>query len=339
LNTSYRPLLKILLAVLFVLVTAPNLHAGKRVGVIMTGDIPYYGAIHEAFRSELEKRFAGDEKIEIVLQRPFPDSISWSNAARKLIAFDVDLIVTYGAPATHAVIHEKSRIPLVYTGFYEPGEVALDSKYVTGCGFKVPLSSLLRYFKRLKTVNTLGIIFSSLEEDSVRQYETMARLAGQQDIIVEKINIRSQADLDKLRSIKSDAVFITGSSLAHLWLQADLDKLRSIKSDAVFITGSSLAHLWLDDIVAILEKDQVPVADIFPDYDEVGVLMALYQPSHAQGEIAAEMAWQILSGTKPADLATHTFRDTELVFNLIEAKRLGLNFPIQLLIEATRVIE
>ena len=304
--------MKILLAVLFVLVTAPNLHAGKRVGVIMTGDIPYYGAIHEAFRSELEKRFAGDEKIEIVLQRPFPDSISWSNAARKLIAFDVDLIVTYGAPATHAVIHEKSRIPLVYTGFYEPGEVALDSKYVTGCGFKVPLSSLLRYFKRLKTVNTLGIIFSSLEEDSVRQYETMARLAGQQDIIVEKINIRSQADLDKLRSIKSDAVFIT---------------------------GSSLAHLWLDDIVAILEKDQVPVADIFPDYDEVGVLMALYQPSHAQGEIAAEMAWQILSGTKPADLATHTFRDTELVFNLIEAKRLGLNFPIQLLIEATRVIE
>ena len=311
-NTSYRPLLKILLAVLFVLATAPNLHAEKRVGVIMTGDIPYYGAIHEVFRSELDKRFAGDEKIEIVLQRPFPDSISWSNAARKLIAFDVDLIVTYGAPATHAVIHEKSRIPLVYTGFYEPGEVALDSKYVTGCGFKVPLSSLLRYFKRLKTVNTLGIIFSSLEEDSVRQYETMARLAGQQDIIVEKINIRSQADLDKLRSIKSDAVFIT---------------------------GSSLAHLWLDDIVAILEKDQVPVADIFPDNDEVGVLMALYQPSHAQGEIAAEMAWQILSGTKPADLATHTFRDTELVFNLIEAKRLGLNFPIQLLIEATRVIE
>jgi putative ABC transport system substrate-binding protein len=312
LNTLYRPLLKILLAVLFVLATAPNLHAEKRIGVIMTGDIPYYGAIHEIFISELEKRFAGDEKIEIVLQRPFPDPISWSNAARKLIAFDVDLIVTYGAPVTHAVIHEKSRIPLVYAGFYEPEEVVLDSKYVTGCGFKVPLSSLLRYFKRLKTVNTLGIIFSSLEEDSVRQYETMARFAEQQDIIVKKINILSQADLDRLRTLKSDAVFIT---------------------------GSSLAHLWLEDIVAILEKDQVPVADIFPDINEAGVLMALYQPSHAQGEIAAEMAWQVLSGTKPADLATHTFRDTELVFNLIEAKRLGINFPIQLLIEATRVIE
>ena len=311
-NTLYRPLLKILLAVLFVLATAPNLHAEKRIGVIMTGDIPYYGAIHEIFISELEKRFAGDEKIEIVLQRPFPDPISWSNAARKLIAFDVDLIVTYGAPVTHAVIHEKSRIPLVYAGFYEPEEVVLDSKYVTGCGFKVPLSSLLRYFKRLKTVNTLGIIFSSLEEDSVRQYETMARFAEQQDIIVKKINILSQADLDRLRTLKSDAVFIT---------------------------GSSLAHLWLEDIVAILEKDQVPVADIFPDINEAGVLMALYQPSHAQGEIAAEMAWQVLSGTKPADLATHTFRDTELVFNLIEAKRLGINFPIQLLIEATRVIE
>jgi len=312
LNTFHRQLLKILLSVVFILTAAADLHAEKTIGVIMTGDIPYYRAIHQAFVAEINSRFAGSEKIEIILQRPFPNPISWSNAARKLIAFDVDLIVTYGLPATEAVIHEKSRIPLVYAGLFEPENAAIKAKNATGCGFKVPLSSILRYFKRLKTVNTLGILFCSLEEDSVRQFETMQHLSAQQDITTEKIDIRSQADLDKLKATESDVVFIS---------------------------GSSLVHLFLDDIIALLEKERIPVATIFPDDTEAGVLVTLYQPPDSQGQLAAEMAWQILLGTKPADINAYTFRDTELVFNKVEARRLEIDFPIQLLIEATRVIE
>jgi len=278
----------------------------------MTGDIPYYGTIHESFVEEINRKFAGEEKIEIFLQRPFPNSISWSNAARKLIAFDVDLLVTYGSSATLAALHEKSGIPLVYAGFYEPESVNLAMKNMTGCGFRVPLSSILRYFKRVKTVNTLGVIFSSIEEDSVRQLNTMADLTEQQNIQIKNIDLRSKDDLEKLKTFSCDAVFIT---------------------------GSSLAHLWLDDIVSILEKDQIPVADIYPDQTEAGVLMTLYQPADTQGEMAAEMAWQILRGKRAVSLETYTLRDTELVFNLIEARRLGINFPIQLLIEATQVVE
>lgn len=305
-------MLRILLSVLFFLAAAPDLHAEKRIGVIMTGDVPYYGAMHQTFVTELNKKFAGGEKIEIILQRPFPNPISWSNAARKLIAFDVDLIVTYGSPAAQAVLHEKSRIPLVYAGLYDPDHAAVTEKNVTGCGFKVPLSSIVRYFKRLKPVNTLGIIFNSIEEDSVRQFEAVKVLAAQQNMIAEKIDIRSHADLDKLKATNSDAIFIT---------------------------GSSLAHLWLDDIMSILRKKQVPAADIFPDDTQSGVLMTLFQPPHSQGEKAAEMAAQILNGAKPVNIAALTFRDTELVFNLVEARHLGINFPIQLLIEATKVIK
>ena len=89
-NFAPRPILKILFAVLFVLAVAKDLHAEKRIGVIMTGDIPYYVAMHETFVTELNRRIGGSEKIEIILQRPFPNPISWSNAARKLIAFNVD---------------------------------------------------------------------------------------------------------------------------------------------------------------------------------------------------------------------------------------------------------
>ena len=308
----HLPLLRILLVVLCVLATASDSHAEKRIGIIMTGVIPYYEAIHKAFIAELNRRFAGAEEIGIILQKPFPNPISWSNAARKLIAHDVDLIVTYGSPATRAAINEKSRIPVVYAGLYAPEHAGVDAKNVTGCGFRVPLSSILRYFKRIKTVNTLGIIYSSVEEDSVRQAQKMRSLTAQQNIKTEVINIRSHADLDKLMTTKSDVVFIT---------------------------GSSLANLWLNDILSILRKRKVPVAGIFPDDTEAGMLMTLYQPSHTQGEMAAEMAQRILLGAKPADITAHTNRDTELVLNLIEAKHLDINFPVQLLIEATKVIE
>ncbi len=205
----------------------------------MTGDIPYYETMHETFAAELNKRFAGIEKIEIILQKPFPNPISWSNAARKLIAFDVDLIVTYGSPATQAVIHEESHIPLVYAGLYNPEHAVAPDKNSTGCGFKVPLSSIIRYFKGLKTIKTIGIVYSSIEEDSIRQYETIKVIAEGQNINVEKIDIRSRADLNKLKTKNKDAVFIT---------------------------GSSLVHLWLEDILSLLKKRQVPAADVLPDY-------------------------------------------------------------------------
>lgn len=311
-NALHRHLLRIVLAVLFVLAAAPALHAEKRIGVILSGDVPYYGAIHQAFVAEINRKFAGGEKIEIILQRPFPDPISWSNAARKLIAFDVDLIVTYGSSATQAVIHEKSRIPLVYAGLYEPEQAFVSGENVTGCGFKIPLSSIIRYFKRLKPVNTLGIVFSGVEEDSVRQYKTMKSLAEQQGIRIDEIDIRTRLDLDKLKTKKSDAVFIT---------------------------GSSLVHLCLNDILTTLEKNQIPAADIFPDDAGPGVLMTLCQPAQSQGQMAAGMASRVLLGEKAGSIAQHTFRDTELVFNLLAARRLGLTLPVHLVIEATRVIQ
>jgi len=307
-----RPFLKILLAALLVFIVVPAVQAAeKRIGVILSGDIPYYREIHEDFVTELKKS-AGTEQTEIILQRPFPNPISWSNAARKLIAFEVDLIVTYGFPATQAVIDEKSHIPLVYAGLYEVDHAEKNHKNVTGCGFKIPLSSILRYLKRLKTVNNLGIVYSSIEEDTLEQYKTIKKLAEQQDIKVQAINIRSQADMKKIAETNVDAVFLT---------------------------GSALIHLWLDEIIDILDGKMVPAADIFPDSEESGVLMTLYQPAKHQGETAAEMAWRILQNEKPDEIEEKVFRDTELVFNLVEAKRIGIDFPIQLLIEATKVVE
>lgn len=298
----------------FLLLLVPSLAlADLRLGVLMSGDIPYYQAMHEAFVKELHSRLPAGEKVEIILQRPFPDPIAWSNAARKLIAVEVDLIVTYGAPATLAVVHENGQVPVVYAGVYDPEHAGINGNKVTGCGFKVPLSSLLRYFKRIKTVNTLTVVFSGIEEDSVRQKEELRGLAEGQQIQIKEMDIRVMADLEQLRALTSN--------------------------DTVFVTGSALAHIWLGNILSILEQNRVPMGTIFPDPAEAGVLITLFQPPQEQGKTAAVVAAKILQGNKPGSIGPEVQRDTELVFNLVEAQQLGIDFPIQLIVEATRVVK
>lgn len=302
----------VILPVLFMAFTlAGNVHAKTLVGVIMTADIPYYASMHKALVENLKKNLP-EEEVEFILQRPFPDPIAWSNAARKLIAIEVDLVISYGAPATQAVLFEKSGIPVVYVGVYEPEEVKISGDNVTGCGYKIPLSSLLRYFKRIKQINKLQVVYSSNEEDSVRQMTELIKLCKQQRIELSRIDIRTYDDLRKFKGIGKD--------------------------DAVYITGSALAHIWIEDILSLLWKKRVPSVGIFPDPKELGMLITLYQPPEQQGEKAAEIVARVIQGSNPEDIAPEVLRTTELVFNLDEANQLGITFPMQVIVEATRVI-
>ena len=75
----------------------------KTVGVMMTADIEYYQDIHKAFINNFGK------DAEIVLQKPMPDPMSWTNAARKLTGIGADVIVSYGAPATLTLLKELGK--------------------------------------------------------------------------------------------------------------------------------------------------------------------------------------------------------------------------------------
>ena len=303
-----------IILVLAFIVCFPGVSAGKTlIGVIMTADIPYYTQMHKALTESIKSQLPAGEEVEFILQRPFPDPIAWSNAARKLIAIEVDLILSYGAPATHAVLFERSKIPVIYLGVYEPEAAQFKGSFFTGCGYKIPLSSLLRYFKRIKNMSKLRVIYSSNEEDSVRQMVEVTKLAKEQGIALARVDIRSHADLRKLKEIG--------------------------RNDGVYITGSALAHIWIEDILTLLWQKRVPSVDIFPDSAELGVLVTLYQPPGLQGQKAAEIVGRVIAGEKVENITPQLLRTTELVFNQHEAGRMGITFPLQVIVEATRVIK
>ncbi len=303
--------LPLTIAVCFLLFASPGFAAGKSVGVIMTGDILYYKDVHAALVSRLHKEGLTD-KVEIIVQRPYPDPISLSNAARKLIALEVDVIVAYGAPATLAVLAEKTQIPLVYLGVYEPLVQKIKGKNVTGISSKVSLSSLLRYLRGTTPIATLGVVYSTNEEDSVYQLGELTRSGEQYGLRIEKINLKRYQDAKTMLSGK--------------------------KLDAVFLTGSSIANMAASSIMDFCREQRIPSASLLPDKNHYATV-ALYPSGKEQGERGADKVIKILRGIPVETIKADSSSDTELVFNLKEAKSIGLKIPMNLVTEATKLVQ
>jgi len=290
---------------------AVGLSAEKRIGVIMAGDIPYYQELHQAFMARLGREGIS-ARTAVIVQKPYPDAISLSNAARKLIATDVDVIVVYGAPAAVSVLHEQTKIPMVYAAAYEPFMSGVKTRNSTGINIKLSISRLLRYLRELTQISALAVVYSGNEGDSLFQFREASKLAGQYGIKIEGVN------LSRHQEAKA--------------------KLNGLKVDAILVTGSSIAHMALPVISEFAREEKIPLASFLLSRDSHAVVALSTSPLE-QGEKAAEKAIRILEGIAPEKIRVESAHDVELVFNLKEAVSMGWKMPMDLLTEATRLIK
>jgi len=299
--------------ILLVLIALPAfcLAAENTIGVIMTGDIPYYNDLHKAFMTKLGQRGLAS-KTEVIVQKPYPDHISLSNAARKFIAMEVDVIVAYGAPAAVAVAKERTKIPMVYAAVYEPFISELKTRYSTGVYVKLSISSLLRYLRSLQQIKTLGVVYSSNEEDSVYQFSELAKLAAQYGMKIDGINLKRHQDAQA--------------------------KLAGRQMDAVFLTGSSVAHMAMGQIIEYAKGRKIPHASFSLSTDARALVTIAASPAN-QGEKAADKVQKILDGIPPDKIKSEAATEIELIFNMKDATAMGMKIPMELVTEATRLIK
>ena len=298
---------------LVVLCAAPALAADKTVGVIMSGNIGFYQEVHRAFVGALVKEGFDHRKIDTLLQMPSPDPLSWTNAARKLSVAEVNVLVTYGAAAALASIRETKAIPIVYAGVYDPQATGVVSKNCAGISSKVPMTSLLKYLKKLMPFTKLAIVYNEQEPDSVRQADELTQFEGQYGFQTVRMPIKRADDARKL-------VF-TG------------------KADAVFISVSAAVNESLDTIVKSAHGARIPTISQTGGAAEHGVILTLSPSATEQGEAAARLAARMLRGENPAGMQAEFPKLVELVLNLKEAGVLGIKVPFDLITDATKVIK
>lgn len=283
------------------------LSAEVTIGVIMTGNIPYYREMHKAFIEGLAAEGLG--KVEILLQTPMPETMSWVNAARKMISVGADVIIAYGAPAALTALAETSEIPIVYAGVYDPQALGIMGKNASGISSKVPVASLVKNLKAVSNFATLGVVFSDSEKDTVLQANDIKQLESSFGFKSSKFNVKRSDDAARIANI--DALFLT--------------------------TGCAVMHC-VSNIIGVARKARIPAVATIGG-SEGSVILTLSANPHEQGREAAKMAARVVKGAKVASIPFESPKKIDLIINLKEATEMGLKIPFDLLTAATKVIK
>lgn len=312
---------RLAVCVILLLSAFPAYCAEKVVGVIMTADLPRYREAHKYFVKAMARHGYDNSRIEIIMQTPNPDPISWANSARKLEALGSDVIVAYGAPATLAVLREVSNTPVVFSDVYDPIETGISRSMSSSgrnyCGIsaKVPIITLIKAVQDIREIKNVGVLYSSKEAGSVAQLKEMKRAAAQLGLSVQDANVTSARQLD--------------TALTSL--------LESV--DCVYVSESAVVSRGFERIVQKAAAHKVPVISQVPDAAEKGAVVSLEISQAEQGAVAGEYAADILKGRKPASFSIASPKKVDLVVNMKAAKALGMNVPFQVLSAATKVIK
>ncbi len=283
----------------------------KIIGVVMSGKIKYYKDIHKGFVNEMDRSgILAKENIQIIVQKPAPDVMSWTNAIRKLVTYDANIIVTYGAPVTLTASKEASGTPIVFAGVYDPKAINITKQNVTGISSKVPISTILKNLKSISNFSKLGIIYNKTEKDTVAQAEDVKKLESKLGFTSTLFNIRRRGDESKIKGV-----------------------------DALYMTTSCAAMYCVNNIVGVARRAKIPTATTIGGGEDIGVMLTIAADPAEQGKKAAQMVVKILKGSKPSSIPIEQPKKVYMVVNLKEAKAMGHKIPFGILTSATKVIK
>lgn len=292
-----------LLPALFLLMPCQAVSA-KTIGVIMTADIPYYQDIHKAFTENLGK------DVEIVIQKPMPDPMSWTNAARKLVGIGATVIVCYGAPATLTTMKETNDIPILFAGVYDPGSISIAGKNATGISSTVPIDKILKDLDGIAKLLKLGVIFSKSEKDTIIQARDLKKNESSMGFRSVLISVGDQVSKEEIKGV-----------------------------DALLLTTCGSGMVNIKDIIDTARRNKIPTAALIGGGENAGIVLTIMADPKEQGAGLADILKKVLGGVRPSDIPIKEPKQIQTIVNLKEAKAMGFNVPADISNSASRVIE
>lgn len=313
-------LLKIALGIIMAFFLGGIAVAAEKVTIgVVSGHLPRYKEAHKAFLDVLEKEGYAS-KVEVLLQTPSADSVSKTNAIKKLVTLDVNIIVVYGATSASIAAKETVSIPIVFVHVYDPLGAGLvrsmegSGRSLTGVSSKVPFSTLIRTLKDISPVESLGVIYSVTDKDSLTQLDETKKAQESHGYRVFEYNIRSSEDI---YGAMKEAVG---------------------KIDSLYISSSPIVEPMIGMILPTAHNNKIPTITQVADLARKGVFLSIVPDSTEQGKLAAGKLIEILKGVKASRIPIERPKSVDLVLNLKIAEVLVLKVPFDVVNRATKVI-
>jgi len=280
------------------------------------------GVLREALRTY---GYAEPGDIQIIARHVVSSYDRLPEAAAQLATEKVDLIVSYGATATVAVVKATSGIPIVMITGTDPVKLGVaDSlskpgRNATGLTF---MSADIRG-KRLEvlrelapTMRRVGAVYASESPSEVAGIKGFEAIAAALRIDVQRVEIRTPDEID-----------------------AALARVAPGAVDALHVNTSTMFFANRDKLVGAVAKTRLPATFGSREYAEAGGLMS-YGPNVLDGfRVAAGYIDKILRGAKASDIPIQQATKFELVINAKSARTVGIAVPASLLARADEVLQ
>jgi putative ABC transport system substrate-binding protein len=291
-----------------------------RIGIIDDG--PLWGHFRQALR---EAGYIDGQTIAFEARAANGQPDRLVAAAAELVRLPVDVIATYGTPATSAAKAATTTIPIVAISVGDPVGAGL-VKSLAHPGGNVTGNTILASdlgAKRLQLIkevlpsaSRVALFWNSDNVSNMMILENMRNAAPALGLAFTAVEARRVGDFD--------------GAFAALVRE---------RPDAVVFTNDPLHQSHIQKIIAFMFQHGLP--GMFQNRDNVaaGGLMsygARFPDLFRQG---ATYVQKILHGTKPADLPVQPPERFELAINLKTAKAIGLTVSDSFLLRTDEVIE
>ena len=279
----------------------------------------------DGLRNELrELGYIGGRNFNVIYRFAEGQAERFTALAAELVRMPVDVLVTWGTPASLAAKDATSEIPIIMISG-DPIAVGLVPGFshprgnVTG--FSTQASDLEG--KRLELVGELLGRFSRVA--------VFSNPTNPYCIVATKSALLASAAL----RVELDVLEIA----KEFDLEGAILKVTSMRPDAIIVLADPLLANLQPKIAEFLLKNRLPSIYTYREQVLVGGLISYATNYYELFRRAATVADKILKGAKPSNLPVEQPTKFELVINLTTAKAIGLTVPPLLLARADEVIE
>ena len=292
----------------------------SRIGII--DDSPRWNA----FRREL-RDLGYLEGQNIAFDYAYADGVleRLAEAAAALVRQPVDVIVTFGTPASLAAKQATTTIPIVMISIGDPVRAGLVPSLArpggnitgnTSLGPDVGAKRLQILKEAIPTVSRVALLWNPDNASSVLQFEKIQAAAPTLGVMVISVSVSPRIEFE--------------TAFAAMMKE---------RPDAFAMHAEPFHQTHIAWIMDFMAKNRLPAMYQLSENVRAGGLMSYGASEPDLFRRAAGYVHKILQGTKPADLPVEQPVKFELAVNLKTAKALGLEVPPTLLGRADEVIE
>jgi putative ABC transport system substrate-binding protein len=280
----------------------------------------------EERRKAIREVLAAHDFVEgrnLLFEPRWGDSLSENVEALK--AARVDVIITFGYPASLAAKTLAKDMPIVCSGAGDPVATGLAQSLARPGGNLTGVTELATELsaKRLEILKeavphlkTVAMLFNAADLGMTLRSRAAEAAAKVLDVSVQTLGVREPSDF--------------GNAFAEM--------TRS-RPDAILMVSDTLTVLNRKQVMEFASNNRLPAIYEFGFLVRDGGLMSYGPNLRETGERVGDLVARILRGARPADLPLEQPTHFEFIVNLKTAKSIDLIIPPALLSRADEVIE